>query len=96
MSDMPSVSSVEVWVLRNRNPQTVSGQECSSTTRKLLCAAGMPGGAGCRRKSHTFWFDRERTVLLCYDAITTFNTHIMLFDICMMKIKLFSHSHPEQ
>ncbi len=39
----PSVSGVDVWVPRNRNLRTVSGQEWSSTKQDLLCAAGAPG-----------------------------------------------------
>ena len=41
--ELPSISGVDVWVLRNRNLWTVSGQECSSTKQKLLCAVRLPG-----------------------------------------------------
>ena len=41
--ELPSISGVDVWVLRNRNLWTVSGQECSSTKQKLLCAVRVPG-----------------------------------------------------
>ena len=42
-AELPLESGVEVWVLRNRNLWTVSGQECSSTKQKLLCAVRLPG-----------------------------------------------------
>lgn len=42
IAELPFVSGDDVWVLRNRNLRTVSGQECSSTKWNLLCAARLP------------------------------------------------------
>lgn len=39
----PGVSDADVWVSRNGNLRTVSGQECSSTKWNLSCAVRMPG-----------------------------------------------------
>ena len=36
---LPLVSGVDVWVLRDGNLRTVSGQECSSTKQELPGAA---------------------------------------------------------
>ena len=40
---LPFVSGVEVWVLRDGNPRTVSGRERSSTKWNLLGAVRSPG-----------------------------------------------------
>ena len=41
--ELPSISGVDVWVLRNRTLWTVSGQEWSSTKQNHLCAVRVPG-----------------------------------------------------
>jgi len=42
---LPPISDVDVRVLRNGNPWTVSGRERSSTKRNLPCAARAPGSS---------------------------------------------------
>ena len=42
MSGLPHARSVDVWVLRNENPRTMSGPEGSSIKWNFSCAVGLP------------------------------------------------------
>ena len=61
---LPFVSGIEVWVLRNRNLRTGSGQECSSHKKNLLCAARVPGGVNCKGNVYKFPYIQDFPVCM--------------------------------